>query len=61
MDTTRKANIVQFPMLNRGAVLCGNKKGAEIPAELEMATMPPVATAVAVDPLTVAVRCWITC
>ena len=50
--------MVQLPIEYIGDVVLGNKNGAEMPPQFAMAIMPPVANAVAVEPWTVAVRCY---
>lgn len=50
------AKQVQFPMRYRGLSVDGKRKGATAPAALAIAMTPPVATAVEVAPVTVAVR-----
>ena len=55
---TRNPKTVQLPIEYMGDVLEGNRKGAVMPPVLEMAIIPPVARAVAVEPRTVAVRCY---
>lgn len=52
----RNAKMVQLPRLYIGESLLGKRNGDDIPPQLAMAIIPPVASAVAVEPCTVAVR-----